>query len=346
MTETQSTTTLHPLEVQELLEQFISNKKTVMITGTPGSGKTCIVSQTAENLGYDLVISHPAIQSPTDYRGMPVYAAQEDRAKFMPYEALERLVTTDKPTIFFLDDFGQSLPSVQAAIQNLLSSRQIGDHKISDKVVFVIATNDRKQGANVSGVLSTIKSRCASIINLETDAQHWLHWATQNGIAPEVTGFIRLRPELLSQFTVSNELVNFPCPRTVENLSDILKMKFSSNIIKVAAIAGAVGEAFCLEFTSFLTVFNNIVSPDYILTNPETAEIPDNPSVIFAVTSALAYRANKSNLQAIMTYGDRFSSDMVDYVVKMIEKDTMSRHPELKETSEYLSWVVKYQEHL
>ena len=270
-----------------------------------------------------------------------MYDRENQKAKFLPYDFLERLVHAYKPTVAFLDDFGQALPSVQAAIQNLLSSRQVGDHKVSDNVVFVIATNDRNQGAYVNGVLSTIKSRCGTILQLDTDAEHWLNWAVKNGIRPEVTGFIRLRPEMLCQFEVSNEIVNFPCPRTVENVSKILDME-CNDFLKNVAIIGAVGEGFATEFEGWLRLYKNMVSPDYIIANPTTAEVPEGDALI-AITSALAYKANKENLGAIMTYGERLSPE---YNVNMIEYYIMAKNPKLKETGEYARWVVKNQRHL
>ena len=332
---------LKPKELSILLKECVKNRMTVLIKGKPGVGKTSIVQQVSDELGYECYISHPSIQSPTVYMGLGVYDRENQKAKFLPYDFLERLVHADKPTVAFLDDFGQALPSVQAAIQNLLSSRQVGDHKVSDNVVFVIATNDRNQGAYVNGVLSTIKSRCGTILQLDTDAEHWLNWAVKNGIRPEVTGFIRLRPEMLCQFEVSNEIVNFPCPRTVENVSKILDME-CNDFLKNVAIIGAVGEGFATEFEGWLRLYKNMVSPDYIIANPTTAEVPEGDALI-AITSALAYKANKENLGAIMTYGERLSPE---YNVNMIEYYIMAKNPKLKETGEYAKWVVKNQRHL
>lgn len=332
---------LKPKELSMLLKECVKNRMTVLIKGKPGVGKTSIVQQVSDELGYDCYISHPSIQSPTVYMGLGVYDRENQKAKFLPYDFLERLVHADKPTVAFLDDFGQALPSVQAAIQNLLSSRQVGDHKVSDNVVFVIATNDRNQGAYVNGVLSTIKSRCGTILQLDTDAEHWLNWAVKNGIRPEVTGFIRLRPEMLCQFEVSNEIVNFPCPRTVENVSKILDME-CNDFLKNVAIIGAVGEGFATEFEGWLRLYKNMVSPDYIIANPTTAEVPEGDALI-AITSALAYKANKENLGAIVTYGERLSPE---YNVNMIEYYIMAKNPKLKETGEYAKWVVKNQRYL
>jgi len=332
-----------PLELKEIIKAFILQRKTLMIKGKPGEGKTSIVEQVANELNYQCLLSHPAISSPTDYKGMPVFIQQDCKAKFLPYETLETLVNTQVPTIYFLDDFGQALPSVQAAIQNLLSSRQVGDHKISDKVVFILATNDRNQGAHVNGVLSTIKSRCGSIVELQSDPKHWLEWAVQNNIRPEVTGFIRLRGEMLSQFEISNELVNFPCPRTVANVSDILNMDTLSDFLQSICIQGAVGLGFAGEFAGWLRMYKTMVSPDYIIANPANAEIPNEPSTKLAIISALAYRANKENLSAIIEYGDRMEPELR---VMMIEYSIMSKDAKLKETGAYGKWIVNNQKFL
>ena len=335
--------TIKPKELKEVLGKFLEKRIPILITGTPGSGKTSIVQQVAKEKRYDCFISHPSIQSPTDYRGFPVYNVNDDRAVFKPYETLEKLVTTDRPTLFFLDDFGQALPSVQAAVQNLLSSRQVGDHKISDDVVFVLATNDRGQGAHVNGVLSTIKNRCGTIVELKTDPDDWLNWATQNNIRPEVTGFIRLRPDLLSKFEVTNELRNFPSPRSVAKISDDLDMDFSSDNVRFAVIAGSVGAGFAYEFESWLSLYKSMITPQAILRDPKNAEVPKEVSAKIAVTTALAYQVNKENLQAIMTYGERLEPE---FRVKMIEYEIMGRHEELKETSEYVNWLIENQKYL
>lgn len=333
---------LKPDELKEVLSEFIKSRETVLIKGEPGVGKTSIVEQIAEELGYDCIIGFPAVESPIKYMGLGVYDRENDKAKFVPYDDLERLVKATKPTIMFLDDFGQALPSVQAAIQNLLSARRVGEHKISDNVVFVIATNDRNQGAHVNGILSTIKSRCGTIVKLVSDAEHWLRWAVKNYIRPEVTGFIRLRPEMLSQFVVSNEIIGFPCPRTIEKVSKILDMNLS-DFAKNVTIAGVAGLGFATEFQGFLRLFKDMVSPDYIIANPSSAEIPSNPSAMIAVTSALSYKANKDNLSAILTYGERLEPE---YNVAMVEYGIMAKDVKLKETGEYVKWIQKNQRFL
>ena len=121
-----------------------------------------------------------------------------------------------------------------------------------------------------------------------------------------------------------------------------LDMEFDE-AIRFSVIAGAVGQGFAVEFEGWLKLFRNMVSPDYIIQNPETAEIPENTSAKVAIISALAHRANKKNLLAIMTYGERLEPE---YRIKMIEYDIMSKDDSLKETGDYAQWLVKNQQFL
>ena len=66
----------------------------------------------------------------------------------------------------FLDDLGQAPMSVQAAAMQLILARRINGFKISDKVIFMAATNRREDKAGVTGILEPVKSRFAWIVEL------------------------------------------------------------------------------------------------------------------------------------------------------------------------------------
>ena len=55
-------------------------------------------------------------------------------------------------------------------------------------------------------------------------------------------------------------------------------------------IQGAVGEGAGVEFVAFLRIWSEMVSPDLILTAPDTAAIPTEPSALYAVSTAIAMR--------------------------------------------------------
>lgn len=65
------------------LVSLIGAGEPVLIKGAPGIGKSDIVAQACAKLGYDLVITHPVIGDPTDYKGLPAVTASG--ADFLPF---------------------------------------------------------------------------------------------------------------------------------------------------------------------------------------------------------------------------------------------------------------------
>jgi len=331
---------MKPSHIKSVIEKCLTNQETLMIKGAPGIGKTRIISKIAEERGYKGICIDAAISSPTDFKGIPMYNQSSDTASFKPYDILVEMINTTDPTLVFFDDFGLATPSVQGSVMHLLSERRVGHHQISDNVTFMIATNEQKQNAGVGLVLEPVKSRCLSIIALEPDVEDWISWAYQSEIHPHVIGFIRFRPEMLWSFEATNDLTNSPSPRTNEHVSKILSMGLAP-AIEHEMIEGAAGSGYAIEFAGYKKMAESIVSLDHIIENPHSAEVPSEPSILYATTTALAYRVDRKNLKSMIDYSRRMPEE---FALKFIEYDIMSRDESLKETSEYAEWVVEYQD--
>jgi len=206
--------TVSPGQLYESLLFSLKHRFNLLIVGAPGIGKTEIVNQACGEAGMKMIVSHPVVSDPTDYKGLP-FVVDGDRAEFLAFGDLRQLIDAKKPSVFFLDDLGQAPPSVQAAAMQLLLARKINSHQVSDHVRFIAATNRRQDKAGVQGVLEPVKSRFASILHLETDHEDWVKWALEKDLPTELIAFIRFRPELLHDFKPSNDMINSPCPRTV-----------------------------------------------------------------------------------------------------------------------------------
>ena len=62
---------MKPTELSDYLSFAIANNFPTLITGKPGIGKSDIVSQAAKVADTKLIISHPVVSDPTDYKGLP-----------------------------------------------------------------------------------------------------------------------------------------------------------------------------------------------------------------------------------------------------------------------------------
>jgi hypothetical protein len=327
------------MTVQEMiafLSKAIANRAPILIEGAPGVGKSDVVDQARQIAGADLILSHPAVSDPTDAKGLPWIV--EGHATFLPFGELERAINASRLTVWFLDDLGQAMPATQTSYMQLLLARCVNNHKLSEHVTFVAATNRRTDKAGVSGVLEPVKSRFRSIVELVPDIDSWTTWALDHAIVPELIAFLRFKPDLLCQFVPSNDLTNSPVPRTWANAADILTWGLQPGTLR-KALAGAVGESAAGELLAFMKLYDQLPSIDAIIQTPATAPIPTNAATLHAVASALAYRATKANFANIAAYCDRLMTSHGEFAMFCI-RACERRNPDITQTTAYARLVT------
>ena len=323
-------------QLNELLTAFIPARCPMLVTGKPGIGKTSIIESVTAALGYDLIIEHPSVSDPTDYKGLPWGNAGASTATFLPFGNLAAALTATRPTVWFFDDLGQATPAVQAACMQLFLARRINGHILPDCVTFLGATNRRVDRAGVSGILEPVKSRFVSIVELEADLDGYCRWADGAGINESQIAFHRFRPGLLCDFQPTADLTNSPLPRTWHNLDKIEKMGLSP-LVEAAAMSGAVGEGAAGEFLAFRKIARSLPSLDAILMDPSRAKIPTSPSELYAVTVGLARRANDTNFDRIAVYANRLytEANRGEFAVMLI-RDSQRRDPKIQYTDSFV----------
>jgi hypothetical protein len=324
-----------PKQLFAFLSQAIPARLPILITGAPGIGKSDIVASAAIQAGAELILSHPAVADPTDAKGLPWPGKDGKEATFLPFGELAAAIKATQPTVWFLDDLGQASPAVQASYMQLLLARRVNGHKLPDCVTFVAATNRRTDRAGVAGILEPVKSRFASIIELEPNLQDWCQWAISADIPPMLIAFLRFRPELLSDFKPSADLVNCPSPRTWSHVAKLEALKLDLQVESIA-FSGAVGEGPAIEYLAFRKMAASIVSVDQILLNPQTAPLPTKPNELFAVSVALGSRANDQNFDRVVTYATRLHDAQKGEFAALILRDSDRRNPKLHQTEAFI----------
>lgn len=325
-------------KTSRLLRTCLKGKLPVLLQGPPGVGKSDLVSSVCEQQGFDLIISHPVVAEPVDAKGLPFPDKKGETAKFLPYGELAQALRATRPTVWFLDDLGQASPAVQASFMQLLLARRIGEHKLSDFVTFVAATNRKKDRAGVSGILEPVKSRFTTIIELEATLEPWMNWALSRGLPGELTAFLRFRPDLLSKPNPSMDLTNSPSPRTWTNLGLLLLEGLDADL-EVEVATGSVGAEAATEFVQFLRVWRELPSPDAVILDPQNARIPEGTSTLYALSSALAHFTSKENFGRIVTYATRMSEAGKGEFAGYLLRDAARRHPEVQKTAAYVTAI-------
>lgn len=252
--------------------------------------------------GADFLILHPVTSDPTDYKGLPVMTV--NGAEFSAYGDLRLMMTATRPLVVFLDDLGQASAAVQAAVMQLVLNRAVNGCRISDFVTFVAATNDRSHRAGVSGLLDPLKKRFLMLLLLP-DFVEWSVWAAANNIDARVIAYLNLVVPKSATYFCNDE----PTPDMSVNasargwarVSRQLKLGHRPDVLP-AVFGGCVGKQAGTEFAAFLRIYDSMVNPDTVLASPHTAPIPSEPSSLWALTTALAYKVTTNNVGAYCAY--------------------------------------------
>jgi hypothetical protein len=331
-----SAITLRATDLSDLLEKTIPAHEPVLISGKPGVGKSGIVEQACQRAKADCVLMHPSISDPTDFKGMPWVSNGE--ANFLPFGELKTLINAKKLTACFFDDLGQAKDAVQAATMQLLHARRINGHEVSKHVVFIAATNRRQDRGGVQGILEPVKSRFITSVELEAHMDDWRPWAVNANVAAEVIAFLNFRPALLSDFKPTQDMTNSPSPRTWHAVSRLLSLGLSKRL-QLPTICGAVGQGAGEEFVSFLRVWQDMVNPDLVLTSPDTAPIPKEPSALYALSTAIAQRVKSASMQRYCRYLERLTDDGKMEFAACSIKTAVAGNDSLTNTAAYIKMM-------
>lgn len=335
---------MKPSQLVQLLLAAISARHSVLIVGGPGIAKTSVVDQTVQQLGAGMVTEHPALNDPTDAKGFPWMQPGDKTATFVPFGNLAEVLAATGLTVWFWDDLGQAPPAVQTSYMPWLLARAQGGRKLPDDVVIIAATNRRTDRAGVAGVLEPVKSRFTTIVELEPDLDEWCQWAMTGGkkdIPPELIAFLRFRSgdNFLNKFEPTADLKNSPTPRTWHNAGKILNLQLSTSV-EAAALAGAVGEGASTELLAYVRMFRELPNIDAILVDADSVDIPTAPNVLYAVTTALASRANDRNVKRVFRYGERLVEKGKGEFASLLVRDVLRRSPELQQTTAFVNLMA------
>lgn len=345
------TAKITPREAMKVAEFHLRRGDNFILFGPPAIGKTELIKQVINSLiweedgePYDLMISHPQLSDPTDYKGMPGFDTDDNGkrwAEFFAFGNLRQMIEATRPLVVFLDDFGQAPKMVQAALQQLVLERNVDGKKISEHVRFVMAANRAQDKAGVdAGTLTTIKTR-ATLYEVEPTVEDWCRWAISNDIAPECVAFVRFQglkglwsrvdPNFKPGYGTDNERSPRTCTR-----SFLQHMDGIPEGLEIAMHSGNTDGAWAHEFVAFSRTWTSLPNIDMIYADPSTFEAPglDKPDVLYAITAAIAARATPKLANKFFKLIKKLPADFRTYAVR----DAYFRDKAIANCNGFVEW--------
>jgi len=349
---------MKPSELKQALYYATMAYRPIMLWGAPGIGKSKIVYQVAEKLlpkslvdnrsgrllkrqgiGRKVSEFRATLLDPVDLRGLMEITGTNGKRRTVWCPPI--FLPSSPGGLLFIDELPTAPPLVQAALYQLILDGRLGEYVLPEDTVIVCAGNMEGHRAAVNRMPTPLANRFIHLY-LEIDNAEWIDWAIEMDLAIEVIAFIRFRPALLSTFDPSNLEKAFASPRTWEFASDIVKQNPPKNIL-IHLLRGTIGKGPAEELYSFLEDWKDLPDPVKLLKNPESAEIPTKPSVMFAVIQALAKIVDKNTMANFLLYANRLQNNgKMEFAMAMVT-DAITRDPSLKNTKVYIEgWLTKH----
>lgn len=313
-------------------EIYLDKDTPVFLWGPPGVGKSQKVAQIAKKRDWNLIDFRAVLRDPVDLRGVPVPDHKTGTTKWFVPEELPNEKRHGKNGIFFMDELNVANPQVQASCFGLVLDRKLGDY-VMPKGWRIIAAGNRQSDRSSAQRLSRALANRFAHLEVEADAKTWINDHAVYHCDPLLYSFINFRPELLHKMDVEDER-KFPTPRQWDEVNKIINEPDSIRYTLVEALVGQIAAG---ELEAYIKTFRDLPDLDNLIKNPKKAPVPTDPSSLYAISSALAYRANRENFENIFVYAQRLPAD---YEI-VIGTDATKREPMLTRTKAYVDFVKR-----
>lgn len=150
------------MDFKEVLKDAIKNNTKIIVTGKSGWGKSEMIRQVAEELGYELVDFRLSEILPEDLVGIP--KLREDYYEYVPPRWLYNIVNNpDKKYLLFLDEITQGTPEVLNITYKIFDKvTKVGDYELPN-VAVVGATNYKDESDYINELPQPLKNRACMI---------------------------------------------------------------------------------------------------------------------------------------------------------------------------------------
>lgn len=311
--------------------------------GPPGIGKTTAARQISE--------IHKV-----DFRTLTTNYLMLEHLTGIPYNDGAKMIFSrpenipgDGKGILLLDEITDGMQSIQKMLYSLVLEGVCNGHQLGDGWKLIAAGNRPSDGSGSSMLPSALITRmihlgvCCEVPDFkrvlpetaDMDASAWVSWALDNDLNPLVIAFIKSFPDKLYSYQA--------IPRTFEMLSKILKVYNQADPVLHAIICGCIGPEVGNDFYNFLRLAVDLPDIDSIIKDPLGSDIPEKTGIVYALSAALVYKADRANFDNILKYVARFSEKELEiFCVESIRL----KNNDLASLPGYIAWHNANQKYL
>lgn len=336
--------TYSPKEIYEEIVACSEAGLVPMIEGSPGVAKSAIVAQFAKDYGLKLIDIRLGQYMPEDLNGLPMRTG--DKAAFVPFDTFpidgDQLPKGFQGWCIFFDEITSATKPTQAAAYKIIHDKMVGNKKLHQNVVMIAAGNKSTDRAVVNQMSTALQSRMIHY-TMEPSVDDFTEHGLKAGFDQRILAFVNEVPSRLMRFNPERAGLDktFPCPRTYEFLSRLIKGKDIQDK-HVGRIAGTIGQGTAVEFMTFVKLYGTLPKIADILSNPSAVNVPVEASAKYATMFMMVDHANETNLDPMITYIQKFGLDQQIVFSKATHNKDKTLVEKNKAFSDYVYAMLKY----
>ena len=368
MSESTLSVSTKPSTLEDVIDCIVASrgKVTFHLMGEPGIGKTYIGSEIAKKLNMPFIYMDVPSTDISDI-GIPI--PHHETKTVQLYPSAHWGLHLGVPVCIWLDEYSKGAPALQAILHPLLTRpRRIGAITLHPDSVVISTGNLTTDGVGDMMKGHTVNREVRLFVG-KPSADEWIkNFAVHNNVHPVVMAWVKRETQVMQSYrdladgdtnpyiynpkTHNGTGLSYVSPRSLETASHIV-WDYKDNKISdrqmMACLEGAIGREGAQQLATFISLENQIPSPDEIRNTPETALVPTDPAAVCLVMlSAVQWVKTRSDVSAWFKYITRkdsatgkpeFSNEtQALFVLNAREKEDLKEV--MESTSEFGKWAT------
>ena len=297
-----------PNNAKKSILRAFNKQRPIFIWGPPGIGKSDIVSQISEDIDAYMIDVRLSLWEPTDIKGVPYYAANDNTMKWAPPAELPdaKMAKKYKKIVLFLDEMNSAAPAVQAAAYQLILNRKVGTYKLPDNVLIVAAGNREADKGVTYRMPAPLANRFVHL-ELKVDFDDWFSWAVKNSIHEDVVGYLTFAKKDLYDFDPKSPSRSFATPRSWSFVSELLEDD-DDEATTTDLVSGSVGEGLAVKFMAHRKVSAQLPNPSDVLAGKVKTLDTKEISAMYYLTVSLCYELKEASDKSDKKFDDKVNN--------------------------------------
>jgi hypothetical protein len=304
------------------------------LKGKPGMGKSDACLQIGDALGIPKsrqLVVHVNNHDVVDFTGVPYI--ENKATHFAPTEMFYQFREGTGAGLIVLEELPQSSTHHQTWAAGFILERSTPTFKLDPDVRIIVTGNRAEDKAGAKNMLTHLSNRLLEL-ELDTSLDDWCEWAMDNGVPANGIAFLRLKPSVLNDFD-PNRSVN-PTQRSWTQLFKEIPTDLPRDLYMYAC-QGKVGEGAAAEWVSTKDLMDKMPNIDTIRMSPDKVEVPTEPAVMHAISTALSMTSSPDSFTRDMAYMTRMRKEFQMVYVT----DALRMNPKLQQTKDFIDWAIK-----